>query len=189
MRFPDPVTVSQCLLCICHALQFLFPCPVSLRTKQYMQDRDFNASFLFYPGAIGSERLPPGLPLGAVVKRSCAYSQVQPLSRISHVQVLTTTIRYRRSTRTTCGNMLLFCNPLGCLKLRATSIVGQMGLCSAPRCWMYLRDSGGYSVISTIAVKDKKNRLQLVRILSQVLLPAGAMPKSWWRRACAGPVF
>ena len=134
--------VSHCFLCICHALQFLFPCP--LRTKQYMQDRDFNANFLFYPGAVGSERVPPGLPLGAVVEISCAYPQVQPLSPIamSHVQVLTTTIRYRRSTGTTCGNMLLFCNHSDCLKLRATSIVGQMGLCSTPRCWMYLRDSG-----------------------------------------------
>lgn len=35
-----------------------------VRTKQYMQDRDYNSCFLFYPGVVGEQKIPDGLPLG-----------------------------------------------------------------------------------------------------------------------------
>lgn len=37
-----------------------------MRTKQYVQDRDFNHTLLFFPGVEGDRRIPQGIPQGWV---------------------------------------------------------------------------------------------------------------------------
>ena len=34
------------------------------RTKQYIQDKEFGATMLFYPAVVGQELIPDGLPQG-----------------------------------------------------------------------------------------------------------------------------
>lgn len=43
-----------------------FSMGVLIRTRQYMQDKDFNSCFLFFPAKVGEESIPTGLPAGAM---------------------------------------------------------------------------------------------------------------------------